>query len=207
MKYYSNEGECYSIEVAGQSTNGTHYAVVVADIEGKESTLISIESTVNKIEIEQKLADYAKENNLVPELIWKIKKGERVLQGKPIVTNDFIKVTDEVVADAFRHYIAAKNRITALEAEKKNKIEEVKKDYAEQMEAEEETMNSIESVVRTGTKKEECEASWERDINNGVMVLIRIDTLKPLQWRPMNEQELQLCTDDPETNPEQTEEQ
>lgn len=204
MKYYNSEnGDSYYVATAGVSEKGTHYCVEMLEADsGVISTIISIESTVNKIDVETKLAEYAKENKLVPELIYKIMKGERVLQGTPADQNDFIAVTNEIIAKECERYFAAKSRIAELESDKKKEIEAVKDKFNEKIEAEQETMYSIESIVRSGTKKEECQASWERDPQNGVMLLIRHDTLKVLQWRKMTEAELQLCTSDDGAVPE-----
>jgi predicted secreted protein len=197
MKYYSESGEVFAVESVGVSDKGTHYAVVtIAPDEDTSRIIASIPSSHFKTEIEAKLAEYAKENDLTPELIWKLKKGDRILQGVPKVFNDFIAVDESVKAKEFDNYLAAKSRISVLESEKKSEIEDVKKIYADKIEVEEEIMESIESIVKTGTRKEECSASWERDIENGAMLLIRHDNLKVLQWRKMDEQELQMTIDD-----------
>lgn len=202
MKYYSEAGLIYSVSTAGVSDKGTHYAVTIHNLDGSEDTLISIEPSVNRLEIETKLAEYAKENNLLPELTWKIKQGERVIQGEPKTANDFIPVDDKAKAEAFDKYLSAKSHITVLEAEKTKAITGIKEEYAEKIKAEIEIMDSIESVVRNGTRKEECQASWERDLENGIMLLIRHDNLKVLQWRKMTEAEAQVAIDDQEAQAE-----
>jgi hypothetical protein len=200
MKYYNAEG-CYKVDTLGVGTEGRmQYGAIMIDAEEKEHNIVSIEPSCNKTDIEIALADYAKEHELYPELIWKIKKGERVLQGTPETKNDFIPIDDAHKARAFEKYLAHKNAIGSYEAEKASKIEALKKEYKEKIEAEVEELEAIESVVRTGTLKEECQASWERDLENGVMLLIRHDNLKVLQWRKMTEAEAQVTIDDPEAN-------
>lgn len=196
MKFYSKDGDVYTVESSGSNSNGTHYAICKND-----DPIIDVVPMTNKLDVENKLAEMAKEEDLVPEIVWLIKTGNRILQGKQIQTNDFIKVDDTCIAESFKQYLAAKNKIGSLESEKKKEIENVKEEYADKIAAEEETLASIESIVRCGTIKEECFASWERDLSNGVMVLIRHDNLKPLQFRKMTEQELQVTIDDPEALP------
>ena len=197
MKYYDDEGCCYKVDAIGiGADHKMNHGVTCTDREGKETNVISIVPQSAKIEVENELAKYAKENGLIPELIYQIKQGDRVLQGKIDTVNDFIKIDDTAKAQAFDKYLGHKNKILSLESEKASKIEQIKKEYKEMIEAEEDAMDSIESEARNGTVKQECQASWERDLENGAMLLIRHDNLKVLQWRKMTEQEAQVSIDD-----------
>lgn len=199
MKYRDSVGNTYKVDTIGLNGDGhMNYGVINVGLDETETNVMSIIPSSNKYEVEAALVEYAKEKELMPDLIYKIKEGERVIQGEGKMVGDFIKINDEIKAKEFDKYLGHLSRIAALEAGSKSEVEAIKKSYKDKVEAEEAELESIESIVRTGTVKEECLASWERDLENGIMLHIRHDNLKVLAWRTMNETEAQVCMDDQE---------
>lgn len=199
MKYRDSVGNTYKVDTIGLNGDGhMNYGVINVGLDETETNVMSIIPSSNKYEVEAALVEYAKEKELMPDLIYKIKEGERVIQGEGKMVGDFIEINDEIKAKEFDKYLGHLWRIAVLEAEAKSEIESIKRDYKEKIEAENEELTAIESIVRNGTVKEECLASWERDLENGIMLHIRHDNLKVLAWRTMNETEAQVCMDDQE---------
>lgn len=199
MKYRDSVGNTYKVDTIGLNADGhMNYGVINVGLDDVETNVMSIVPSSNKYEVEAALVEYAKEKELMPDLIYKIKEGERVIQGEGKMVGDFIKINDEIKAKEFDKYLGHLSRIATLEACSKSEVEAIKKSYKDKVEAEEAELESIESIVRTGTVKEECLASWERDLENGIMLHIRHDNLKVLAWRTMNETEAQVCMDDQE---------
>lgn len=197
VKYYNKDDNYLSVESQGKGGDGEVFAVYLHE-DGEEIKMERFEPTTDKNELENALEKFAvdSEGQLLPELLWKIKKGERVLQGSTKKVDDYIKVSPVDMAEAFEEYIATETQINAYEAEKKEEIESVKSEFKEKIEAEEEKMNVLKKIARTGTRKETCTASEERDIENGMIYLVRHDNLKILHSRKMEDHELQAQTND-----------
>lgn len=195
VKYYNRAGEYLSVESAGISEDGTQFAVYIHNGED-ESRFDKFETTTDKQALENQLKEYALQNGMSPEIVYNILNENRKLQGEVINANDFIKLTDTEKATAFDNYLATKGKIENLKAEKESKIVKIKEEYKELITAEEDILASITKEALNGTRKEECNASWERDIENCTMYLIRHDNMKVLLQRPMNDVERQVCTSD-----------
>jgi hypothetical protein len=199
MKYFDEDGVMYNVGTAGVSKEGTHYCVETYDerTEGV-NVVVSINPSVNKLEIETALAEYAKENGLMPDVIYKIKTGDRILQGEVIQSRDFIKLAAEEVSKEALSYFDREAEIEAVRAKLKHDIDNLKKVAEEEIEGIAELMDAHRQAATTGIRPVDCESSWERDLENGVMLLVRHDNLKVLQWRKMTELEAQVQTTDPE---------
>ena len=203
MRYIGKSGLIYETDVVGVGENGTHYGVVKYSLgDEKKGIVPDIQATTDKVELEKELRKYADENGLVLDVIDKIKRGERVLQGNLFQSHDYVNLDSEKIAEEAKRYFAAKDKCSALEAEKKVEIEKVKADYVEKILAEEETMDALKDVIQSGTCKEDCDVSWEKDFQNGIMILVRRDNLKVLNVRTMNAQEAQVSTDDQDAQAE-----
>lgn len=190
---YIKDGVVLSVELAGVGEDGQMFQVYRG-----ENPIIDIPSSSNREEVEKAAKEYADEHGYELDVIYKIRQGKRVLQGREEPANDFINLTPEQVEEDAKKYFGHKSRVAELEAELKLEIEELKRDYKERIGAEEESMEALEHNIRMGTKKEECTASWERDIKNGIKALVRHDNLKVLAVQTLSEAERQVEITDQE---------
>lgn len=192
---YIKDGVILCVELAGVGENGQMFQVFRG-----EHPIIDIPSSSNREEVEKAAKEYADEHGYELEVIYNIRQGKRVLQGNEIEANDFITLSPEQVEEDAKKYFGHKSRVAELEAELKQEIEDLKKDYKERIGAEEEAMAALEHNIRMGTKKEECAASWKRDVTNGIKVLVRRDNLKVLQVQVLPEAERQVEITDQEAH-------
>lgn len=200
MRYLdAKTGTLYYVDVIGVGKKGPNYGAYRQKInEPSPEEIIEIVPCDKKTEAEEKLADYAKQHGIDVELIGRVKREERVLQGNKISTNDFQKLTAEEVVEEAKQYFEAETKIDLIKAKHKEEVAALKAALDEEVQEQLDIMESLKSVVTVGLKKVECEASWERDINNGVMLLVRHDTMTVLQARTMTAEEIQINTSDVE---------
>lgn len=192
MKYINAEGVSLFIETCGVSEKGTHYCVAVDNPKkDRNATLAAISPTTDKVALEVELKKYADENGYELEIVHKIRTEERVLQGNLIKANDFIKLTAEEVRDVILDYFECEKEIDAIKTKCKVDCDNIKVAALESIQDVEEKKAICKESATTGIKKIEVDASWERDIDNAMMLLIRHDTLTILQVRAMDATELQ----------------
>lgn len=192
LRYISEGGSIYKVGLSGVGAQGQMYCIEIVDPEGNSRMLAGVPSSTDKEALEVELRNYASKNELKLWIVAEIEAGNRVLQGVPVIENDFIKLSSEELITEMKDYFDCEKQIDATKAETKRAIDEIKANADLVIDEIEDRMDYHKQCALTGIRKTEVECSWERDIETGTMYLIRRDNLKVLQMRQMTEEESQV---------------
>lgn len=159
--------------------------------DGVPSLIEEIEPQPNMISCNSQLVKYAQQNNLKSS-VWdeiESKDNERVFQGTRMTKSDYISEDPDIVNEKAKELCACLDNIKEIEEDSKAEIARIKNKAKVDIEAIEETIESLKEIVESGCQSVECVASWERDMVSEHMLLIRHDNGKVLDYREMNPDE------------------
>jgi hypothetical protein len=137
------------------------------------------------------LCEFARAEGWQNQIVENIKSGKRVLQSSAIMVKDTSKLSDDERIKLMDEYFDKKRSVENLEAKLMIEQKRLKEEISDEIESLVEEMAEHEQVIRSGYQYLNCEASWERDIDSGMMLLIRHDTLEVINVRPMTLHEAQ----------------
>lgn len=141
--------------------------------------------------VAENLLKFARGNKYIPVAVKALTDGdETILQGEPMDQYDYIKLNDADHRLKTEGYFELLDEIDDLEMELAAKLKEVKNEYGDQIKEKQEVVDEIRPVLKDGCERKKCAASWERDADAEMMILVRRDNLKPLQIRPMKPEEM-----------------
>lgn len=172
------------------------YEAVSSDGDGGVKPVDGIEAKEKKVDVDKALLVYAKENGLEPTIVKAIKTGERKIQQGSFEYTDSRRLTDSERVKSCEEMIGMQDELAQLEEQYKAEKDGLKRDYEEACAKKDAEIAALRRKVEYGIEDVPCNVSWERDVENGMMFMLRHDTLTILDVRPMREGETQISTED-----------
>ncbi len=165
---------------------------VVEEYNKKGSKVNSIDLEGTPEEMTAKALVMAESAGFIPEIMIKVKEDIRVLQGSPFPHTAQVKISQDERVSRAREYFEIQEAIGQVEADGKADIDKIKKDVSSQVSKKTARQKELMPSVISGYEQSTFDASWERDVENGMMIMVRQSDLVALQIRPMDEHEQQL---------------
>lgn len=183
--------------------NGETVAVRKKDDKGVEKFGVFVGTTpiddaplsMSELSMNEKIVELAIENEWAPCVVAD-KIGDKAVptfQGEVQKNTAYKRLSTKEVCEKAKLFVTLQKEIKLLEIELKEELKNLKEDYAAQINEKEEWQKNLEPILDLGLEEIPCEASWERDPENELMVLVRRDTEKPIfiKYREMTPEEKQ----------------
>lgn len=140
--------------------------------------------------VEANLLKFAQEKKYVPVAVKALSDGkDTLLQGEISDAYDFTVLSDEDFNAKAKEYLDLEVQVANAEADQAKEIKRIKEEYGGEIKMGNELLDDLRPVLNSGCEREKVEASWERDAEAEMMILVRRDNLKPLQIREMTAEE------------------
>lgn len=179
--FYDSEGAEYFFEMVASDLPVRCYKVLA------DGGWYEVKRFDNRETLERDIFLYILESKLIPQRVKEIKEDLKVLQQEPVQVKHYRVMTDAEVASKSKEYFETKADIKRLQEERDEEIKDAKKTYGNLITPLEEKMSEIEPVIVSRQISEEVPASWERDLEAGLMIQIRHDTKEVLNLRKIEQ--------------------
>lgn len=185
---FLNREKTHEFSVEG---SGHIFEVVVMDVNKKDlpKVLDTRDPLTTLISATKFLVDYARENGLVSAVWIDIEddSNDKIYQGETLEGNDTASISEKELIEKYAEFVENDDRVRYLELDLKERIQALKADINGQISNIQEVNEKIKPIVKSGVATMRCNATWERDSDAGLMLFIRTDNGKVLEYREMVE--------------------
>ena len=207
MKWYTEDNEAVQVcQCTG--TEKEQFAIEVCGADSEEIAVQLEQLGVFDSEREANLALFplAKRNGWMPELVLAVTREERVMQGKPFETTDYVTLNEEQLRDKMIRYFELETEANQEEINFKDQQKRQKDDHTTKIGNLEIAKAKIKAAVVNKVDSVKVSASWEKDFVEGVKFLVRRDTKTVLQMEYLTQEEAQTeLVEDESPKPEDME--
>ena len=189
MKFINPETETiYAVD----NENGMYLVTCEVTKKGKQKLEIFDQITADeKIDVvRERLRVFALENNCIPLFAHKINKDKAlVFQGTVSTHNVFATVPEEKLTEYLTNFFELSEDNVDLAARLDEETKSIKANYKRKIDENDAEIKKLRPIINDQCETVQVEASWERDVDNGLMFLIDQDTLQAHKYREMEPHE------------------
>ena len=174
--------------------NGVYKVTIDDQRKGKESYKVfdQIKFDPDIDTVRERLRTFAYENGLIPLIAYNIQNSDKlVFQGEVAQHKAFVSIPDEKLNEyLMQHYELVEDNIQ-LQSLMDEGVKALKSQYKSKMDINAEELRKLKPIITDQAEQITVDASWERDVENELMLLIDRESMQCLKYRDMEPDEKQ----------------